>query len=162
MIAPHPDSTRAVEEWLAFHGIDAVQRTDAGDWMTVRVSVALAERMLGTKYNVYRHAASSERIVRTMSYALPRELHAHIDFAAPATYFGTMRSMRATSFLQPEIKNAEDTQAADCNILITPACLKDLYKTTGYKVNVASNNTLGIAGYLENYANMNDLKVQAH
>ena len=58
--------------------------------------------------------------------------------------------------------HAEDSEAADCNILITPACLKDLYKTTGYKVNVASNNTLGIAGYLENYANINDLEVQAH
>lgn len=163
LIAPHPDSIREVEAWLTFHGIETVQRTNAGDWITVRVSVAQAERMLGTKYNVYRHAASSERVVRTMSYSLPRGLHAHIDVAAPATYFGpgTMRSMHATSFLQPEIKNATDANEADCNNVITPACLINLYKTTGYRPTAGGCNGLGVAGYLGNFPSQNDLTVRS-
>jgi tripeptidyl-peptidase-1 len=163
LVAPHPDSIREVEEWLTFHGIDTsddVQRTNAGDWITIRVSVAQAERMLGTKYNVYHHAASSERVVRTISYSLPRELHAHIEVAAPTTYFGTVRSMRATSFLQPEIKNAADANEADCNNVITPACLMSLYRTTGYTPKVAGHNVLGVTGFLGQFASQNDLTVR--
>jgi tripeptidyl-peptidase-1 len=162
LIAPDPDSIREVEEWLTFHGIntsDAVQRTKAGDWMTIRVSVAQAEGMLGTKYNVYYHAASSERVVRTIGYSLPRELHAHIDVAAPTTYFGTMRSMSATSFLQPEIRNATDTNEADCNNAMTPACLMSLYRTIGYKPTAGGRNVLGVTGYLGEFPSQNDLTV---
>ena len=164
LIAPHPDSIREVEEWLSFHGIDTsdgLQRTDAGDWITVRISVAQAERMLGTKYNVYQHAASSERVVRTMGYSLPRELHAHIDVAAPTTYFGTMRSMHATSFPQPEIKNATNTNEADCNKAMTPACLMSLYGTTGYKPAAGGDNVLGVTGYLGDLPNQKDLTVRS-
>ena len=164
LVAPHPDSIREVEEWLTFHGInlsDAVQRTDAGDWMTVRVSVAQAERMFGTKYNVYHHIVSSERVVRTMCYSLPRELHAHIVIAAPTTYFGTMRSMHATSFLRPQTKHVTDANTpSSCNSAITPACLQTLYNTINYVPSVTNINKLGVAGYLGEYANRNDLQVR--
>ncbi|KAK2465693.1 hypothetical protein APHAL10511_002237 [Amanita phalloides] len=161
LVAPHPDSIRAVEEWLTSHGIDlfdAIHRTDAGDWITVQVSVAQAERMLGTKYNVYHHTASSERVIRTISYSLPRELHSHIDVVAPTTYFGTMRSMRTTSFLQPKIKPVTDISSSTCSSTITPTCLRTLYNTINYVPSSTSTNMLGAVGYLNQYANRADLQ----
>ena len=130
--------------------------------MTVRVSIAQAERMLGTKYNVYRHIASSERVVRTMGYSLPRELHAHIDMAAPTTYFGTMRSMHAgTNFLKPQTKFVTDASTpSSCKSAITPTCLRTLYNTTNYVPLATNINKLGVAGYLEEYANRDDLQVR--
>ena len=122
--------------------------------------------MLGAKYNVYHHPASSEHIVRTMSFSLPREVHSHVDLVAPTTYFGTLRAMRATSFLQPEIKafegTADDLAAtpSSCNKIITPACLRTLYNTKDYVPTATNSNKLGVAGYLDEFANRADLQVK--
>ncbi|XP_006462127.1 hypothetical protein AGABI2DRAFT_193429 [Agaricus bisporus var. bisporus H97] len=166
-VQPHPDSSGAVEAWLEDFGIsdDFIDRTGSGNWVTVRVSVAQAERMLGTKYNVYRHSKSGESVVRTMSYSLPSELHSHIDVVAPTTYFGTMKSMRVTSFLQPEIEPVDPSakpSAAPASCLsttvITPDCLRDLYNTADYVPSATSRNAIGIAGYLDEFANRADLQ----
>ncbi|KAF5383817.1 hypothetical protein D9615_003735 [Tricholomella constricta] len=172
LVAPHQDSIEAVDAWLEHHGIsadNAVHRTGGGDWVTIRVSVAQAERMLDTKYNVYRHAASSERVVRSMSYSLPRELHSHVDVVTPTTYFGTLRSMRTTSFIQPDIVPLADdadfniTAAvpASCGTTITPDCLRALYNTASYVPQATKDNQLGVAGYLQEYANRADLQVRS-
>ena len=127
--------------------------------------------MLGTKYNVYSHSSTSEKVVRAMSYSLPRELHSHIGVVTPTTYFGTMRSMRATNFLQPNSKPVPVSAIApesnsinavpptSCNTKITPSCLRTLYNTASYVVAGGSNNTLGVTGYLQEYANKADLQV---
>ncbi|KAF8886336.1 subtilisin-like protein [Infundibulicybe gibba] len=170
LVAPHPDSVEAVEAWLQHHGInieDAVNRSGGVGWVTVRVSVAQAERMLGTKYGVYHHAGSSESVVRTMSYSLPKELHHYIDVVAPTTYFGTLRSMRTTNFLQPNIKPIESdtklifnaTVPASCATTITPACLRALYNTAAYVPQATNINQLGVAGYLDEFASHADLQL---
>lgn len=174
LLAPHPSSVEAVEDWLNHHGIalpDSSGRSGAGDWITIRVSVAQAERLLGTKYNTYHHSSSDHHVVRAMSYALPRKLHSHVNVVAPTTYFGTLRSMRATSFLQPEIKPVEEEAKvlgpnqvaaavpASCATTITPACLRGLYNTTSYVPKATAVNKLGVAGYLSEFANRADLQV---
>ncbi|KAG6898306.1 hypothetical protein C0992_011897 [Termitomyces sp. T32_za158] len=121
LVAPHPDSREAVNAWLEHHGIpaeDIVYSTGGGEWITVRVSVSEAERMLDTKYNVYHHPASNEKIVRALSYSLPRELHSHVDVVTPTTYFSTIRSMRSTSFLQPLEKEEALPEDFDINAAV--------------------------------------------
>ncbi|TFK63265.1 subtilisin-like protein [Pluteus cervinus] len=170
-LAPHGDTVAAVEEWLEFHGIDPASgtRSTSGDWVTVRVSVSQAENMLGTKYNVYNHPSSSHSVVRTMGYSLPRELVGHVDVIAPTTYFGTMRSMRATNHLQPDIPPLEEqapefgfgpdaVPPTSCNTQITPACLRTLYNTQNYTPKATNVNKLGVAGYLDQFANRADLQ----
>ncbi|KAJ7483186.1 peptidase S8/S53 domain-containing protein [Mycena latifolia] len=168
LVAPHPDSVEAVESWLQHHGInpaDAEFRSAGGEWITIRVSVAQAERMLNTKYGVYYHAASDSYVVRTMEYSLPTELHSHVDVVTPTTYFGTLRSMRATSFLQPQPASLEsDAESfaaeisplavpASCGTTVTPACLRAMYNTTAYVPKATATNKLGVAGYLQEFAN---------
>ena len=169
-MAPHPDSVEAVNSWLEYHDIDplnSVYRSGSGDWVTFRIPVDLAEKMLGAKYNIYRHTTSGEEVVRTLSYSLPKELHNHVDVISPCTYFGTVRSMRVTSFLQPTPHDIvqdtssvpEGTLARSCNETITPACLRALYNTSSY-VPVSTNvNKLAVAGYLDEFANYADLQV---
>ena len=50
IIAPHPESITAVDKWLASHGFSesSISRSPAKDWATIRVPVALAEKMLDT------------------------------------------------------------------------------------------------------------------
>ena len=133
------------------------------------IPVDRAKKMLGNVYNIYRHTVTSEVIVRTLNYSLPSLLHNHIDVVTPTTFFSTIRSMRTTSFLQPEIlplENGQDVIKAhsasvpsSCGRTMTPACLAALYNTAGYVPTATASNTLGIAGYLEEYANHNDLQV---
>jgi tripeptidyl-peptidase-1 len=170
LVAPHPDSVEAVNSWLEFHDIDSlnsVHRSGGGDWLTLRIPVDLAEKMLSAKYNIYRHTTSGEELVRTLSYSLPKELHDHVDVVSPCTYFGSLRSMRVTSFLQPKLQNIEQDTSAhvpegilapSCNNTINPACLRALYNTSSY-VPVSTNNKLAIAGYLDQIANYADLQV---
>lgn len=50
LVAPHPESLEAVDEWLASHGLsnDALTRTPANDWVKLSVPVSLAEKMFDT------------------------------------------------------------------------------------------------------------------
>ena len=169
-MAPHPDSVEAVNSWLEFHDIDplnSVYRSASGDWVTLRIPVDLAEKMLNAKYNIYRHTTGKE-VVRTLSYSLPKDLHDHIDVVSPSTYFGTLRSMRVAGSLQPSHHNIvqdtsvqvpEGTLSPSCNTTITPSCLRALYNTSGYVPVSTKVNKLAIAGYDDEFANYADLQV---
>jgi tripeptidyl-peptidase-1 len=174
LVRPHPDTTEAVDTWLSHHGIspDSCHRTVAGDWLNLDLTVEQAERMFGAKYEIFAHPETAESVVRTMSYSLPRALHGHIDVVTPTTYFGTMRSMKATSHILPvsDFKIVDDgtriavrpgadaTVPSSCNSAITPACLRGLYNTANYVPAATSSNKIGIAGYLSEYANDKDLQ----
>ena len=155
LVAPHPASVSLVEAWLCHHSIDvsSFHRSTAGDWLTVKVPVANAERLLGTKYNVYYHPVSDIHVVRTLSFSLPRVLHDHVDLVTPTTYFGSIRAMSPTHFLDPAADSDNDAPN------ITVAILMDLYQTVGYTPSTNDLNQLGVAGYLEEYANRVDLQV---
>ncbi|PFH51348.1 hypothetical protein AMATHDRAFT_142954, partial [Amanita thiersii Skay4041] len=89
LVAPHPDSLNAVNEWLAMHGLgeDDVVRSPAQDWVTIKVPVSLVEKMLDTTYHVWKHEKSGDYLVRTTSYSLPKGLHEHVDVIQPTTMF---------------------------------------------------------------------------
>ncbi|KDQ10573.1 hypothetical protein BOTBODRAFT_115655 [Botryobasidium botryosum FD-172 SS1] len=161
LVAPHPESLDLVEDWLASHGLDVttLDRSPAKDWITIAVPVHLAESMLDTKYNVYKHDATGTQLVRAEGYSLPEYLHAHVDVVQPTTMFGRgMRAMAKTSPIllgEPTVfspaDNCTDTR-------ITPACLQDLYKTKGYAPKVPGRNKIGVTGWVRDYANFADLK----
>ena len=50
LIAPHEESVELVNEWLATFGIneDNLVRSSGRDWVTIKVPVSLAEKMLDT------------------------------------------------------------------------------------------------------------------
>ena len=47
---------------------------------------------------------------------------------------------------------------ANCSNIITPTCLRILYKTGGYVPRAPGKNQLGITGYLGQYVSRSDLK----
>lgn len=57
LVAPHPESADLVDSWLLSHGIDnsSLKHSPAGDWVTVRVPVSLAEEMLDTVSRSLQH-----------------------------------------------------------------------------------------------------------
>jgi tripeptidyl-peptidase I len=139
--------------------------------LSIVIPVSQAERMLNTKYHTFFNALTSSYVVRTLDYSLPRELHEHIDVVSPTTYFGSINTMKKTSFLMPDappaIAGSKDeiqsgTVPSSCATTITPACLRSLYNSSTYVPKATANNSLGIVGYLEEYANDADLQVNGH
>ena len=122
--------------------------------------------MLDAKYRVYQHVNTGETIVRTTSYSLPSILHEHVSVIVPTTYFGTMRAMKSQIFKGPfndrvpAPKSPEAGAPSSCASEITPACLFSMYNATGYVPAAANKNVLGVAGYLDQFANYADLQVR--
>ncbi|KAF9478384.1 tripeptidyl peptidase A [Pholiota conissans] len=175
LVTPHPDSLSAVNNWLAgFNLKEDLNRSPAKDWVTIKVPVSLAEKMLDTKYYIWRHTESGDELVRTTSYSLPIDLHDHIEVVQPTTIFGRFRPAKSTiSFIEDgdtvsasDLSNAEKIVAgesgvtvdASCNTTITVTCLKQLYNAVGVVPSGDSRNSIGVTGYLEQFANIQDLQ----
>jgi len=100
LVAPHPDTLELVNSWLEYHGISSssVSRTHGG-WLTVtNVPVPQANDLLGASYQLYRPTGANETmaVLRTVGYALPAALHAHVQAVAPTTHFGSPRMLQQT------------------------------------------------------------------
>ncbi|KAI0316450.1 tripeptidyl peptidase A [Amylostereum chailletii] len=175
LVVPHPDSLAAVNSWLAAHGInenDCV-RSPAQDWVTVKVPVSLAETMLDTNFYMWKHVVDGDVIVRTTSYALPQHVHAHIELIQPTTYFSRVKAQKTTfRFSKPlpesptagvakiKIPGSDVEVDPSCNTTITITCLKQLYSAVGFNSSATNGNQIiGITGYLEQFANFDDLQL---
>ncbi|KAK0190627.1 tripeptidyl peptidase A [Armillaria mellea] len=174
LVAPHPESLAAVDAWLSSYGLQESDylHSPAKDWLTVKIPVSLAEEILDTKYHVWRHVDSGEYIVRTTSYSLPPHLHDHVELIQPTTIFSRMKGFRSTIHdLNDALPTADlDGTTAEslgsgpiidnsCKYAITLNCLKQLYNAMNYSATDQSKNGIGITGYLEEYANYQDLQL---
>ncbi|KAH9061986.1 subtilisin-like protein [Lactarius vividus] len=171
LVRPHPDTLELVTSWLAHHGVrpSSISTTHGGAWLTVsNVLVSQANQMLGASYQLYRHSKVNDTIIRTVGYALPEVLHAHIQAVAPTTYFTSTRkpqrrSRRRSVEAAATLAEAEAVSGKPVTVLssragrVTPSQLRGLYKTFAYVPTAPDRNTLGILGYNEEYPSESDL-----
>ncbi|KAJ3895618.1 peptidase S8/S53 domain-containing protein [Lentinula edodes] len=173
LISPQEQSIQLVTEWLHVHGIEDtnISRTPAQDWIVVTIPISLAEKMLDTNYYVWQHD-DGDFTIRTTSYNLPEHLFNHIDLIQPTTMFARLSNMKTTLYMTKNnialgsshakeltlITPSSDSQN-DCNYTVTLNCLQSLYNTVGYQTRAHSRNSIGLTGYLEQYANREDLKL---
>ncbi|KAL0950223.1 hypothetical protein HGRIS_010210 [Hohenbuehelia grisea] len=186
--APHPESIKLVKEWFAGHGLSHsdIDHTSAQDWATVTVPIRTAEKMLKTRYHIWKHAETGELVVRTTRYSLPELLHDHIALVQPTTIFSRWSELKSSMFyenngqvekslassanrfyslddLQDDGDNEDDEERiiaphSDCTRTVTIDCLMRLYNAAGYRPNPRIDNSIGVTGFLENYANIEDMK----
>ena len=176
LVAPHPDTLNIIGSWLAHHNVPShtVSITLGGGWLTIKdVPLTKANTLLGASYQNYLHKETGETVIRTVVYSLPFALHDHMQTVAPTTYFGSLRALLQTLILDPNaptLANGDaelqdslasfalgDTIPSSCSSIITPTCLRLLYKTYGYVPQAPSVNQIGITAYLEQYASQSNL-----
>ncbi|KAF5358921.1 hypothetical protein D9758_004865 [Tetrapyrgos nigripes] len=171
LAAPHQESIDLVSEWLATHSIGEsdIRRSPARDWVTIKIPITLAEKMLDTTYHVWTHDASGDSILRTTSYSLPKHLHPHIDVIQPTTMFARFKGYRSTihdidrSPSLPAYTGDSTNSGAvidpSCNTTITISCLQQLYSVpSDFTPSAHVGNSIGVTGYLEKFANRQDLQ----
>ncbi|KAH8981879.1 subtilisin-like protein [Lactarius akahatsu] len=172
LVRPHPDTLELVTSWLAYHGVrpSSISTTHGGAWLTVsNVLVSRANEMLGASYQLYRHSTVNDTIIRTVSYALPEVLHAHIQAVAPTTFFASTRTAQQTARRRPVeaaavLAETEAVSGKPVTVLsgrddevVTSSELRWLYKTSAYVPTAADRNALGVFGYHNEYPSQTDL-----
>ncbi|KAJ7591435.1 tripeptidyl peptidase A [Mycena floridula] len=170
VVAPNEEAHALVDAWLVSYRVP-VDRAPAKDWVSLTVPIRLAEKMLDTKYFVWKHLETGDNITRTTSYSLPEQLHEHVDLIQPTTMFSRWQSMRSTVFFEEAQVNSKEIAVETsyqspgltpvdpkCNLTITISCLKQLYGAVDYKVKSAHKNSIGISSFLEQNVNRADLQ----
>lgn len=62
------------------------------DWINIFLFVSVAERLLDTKYHVFRHEDHGELAIRTLEWSLSNHLHDHIGTIQPTNYFFSLKA----------------------------------------------------------------------
>jgi tripeptidyl-peptidase-1 len=171
LVAPHPGTLELVHSWLTHHGVpsSSVSVTHGGTTLTLDgVSVVQANALLGTTYQLYRHVKTNETTVRTVSYALPAELHGLVETVAPTTFFPSPRTQwqpprkpsggAAAGLAKPAMREpATMLSSRDEEGDGTPSFLRWLYSTSAYIPAATDQNVLGIIGIRNEYPSPVDL-----
>lgn len=170
-VSPTSDSVAAVNNWLKENNLTAITLSPAGDWLGIDVPVSKANEMLAANYSTFIHDSSGQRLVRTLSYSIPSDLKGHIDLVHPTVTYVVFEALTNSStqvdtfsFASPLIIAPRSSSLPlsssipECANATSPACLQSLY---GIPTTLAtqSGNNLTVTGYIDEYANMANLKV---
>ncbi|KAF8322647.1 subtilisin-like protein [Clavulina sp. PMI_390] len=173
---PPSDTARRFDAFLRRFGIstnsvhyDAYDTTRSRPFLP-NIPLATAERLLSTQYGLYKNRKTGDEIVRTLEYSLPRDIFEDIEWVQPTNYFGSVKAHRRTSHRE-SLSASSPSDIVGTNLIaqggagfltnITLSILQNLYNLTNNTpstISAKAGNMLGIAGYLEQYANLADLK----
>ncbi|TQS34820.1 hypothetical protein Golomagni_04782 [Golovinomyces magnicellulatus] len=162
-LAPRRQSFDLVQQWLMKQYVGNV--TIENDWFILESTIGMIEKLLDTTYRIYENTETGQLTLRTISYNLPIYLHPHIDIVAPTIKF-SIPSVHRSTLVDWPLDNIESNKAeildgnngAACNLTITIDCLKELYNLRNISGPSSANNKFALAGFLEEYAQHNDLR----
>jgi tripeptidyl-peptidase-1 len=160
MLQPSAESADSVRNWLESAGITRIEQ-DA-DWMTFYTTVETANELLAANFQFYVSSVKHVERLRTLEYSVPDALMSHVNMIQPTTRFGQLHAHRATLHSESKendvaFRSNAMSYSPDCNAVIVPQCLKDLYKVGDYKADSTNGNKAGFVSYLEQYAQYSDL-----
>ncbi|KAJ7192437.1 family S53 protease [Mycena pura] len=170
-VKPTDPTLSSVTAWLSEHGITAKSVSPAGDILQITVPVGTADALLATQFSAFTHVASGKTSIRTLAYSVPAALQGAIQFIHPTVAFvpplSTFPGVTAVNHrrelgpdnLRSKIRagRSADAVPVDCEITSEPACLIDIYGFPTAKANHSAHNTLGVSGFIDEFANMDDL-----
>ncbi|TAQ88300.1 hypothetical protein B7494_g3398 [Chlorociboria aeruginascens] len=140
MFSPDQKAVDMVIEWLVSFGIarEQIIHSDNRGWLAFDATTDEAERLLHTKYHSFEHISSGHLAPATDLYHIPIHVQEHIDYItpgikllAPRNRENRKRGIGKHSYFQsisPLPFTASANPLANCDILITPECIKALYK----------------------------------
>ncbi|PGH27633.1 hypothetical protein AJ80_00646 [Polytolypa hystricis UAMH7299] len=159
VLRPQQKVTKGLLSWLVSNGIKEESIKDHGDWINFSASIADAERLLNTRFSYFKDSSSGVSKIRTLEYSAPASIASHIRMIQPTTMFGRLhqQAQQHSYATSSHLVNFNVEQSTSCNFVITPKCLRDLYKLGDFVPPAAPGNKLGVSGYLEQYAQYKDL-----
>ncbi|EJF64895.1 subtilisin-like protein [Dichomitus squalens LYAD-421 SS1] len=160
---PSQGSADVVRSWLVSN-LDAESSTiiQTDEVLSLNISVAQAERIFTTNYNVYRANNGFERVGCHQGHNFPAHVAEHVEFVWPSLTYGGPRLTRRNS--PPTVKGARGPRIVQpsaidvkhCDDAVTLDCLRALYNFH-YDLVAAKRNTVGVAEFGMQYYNPADL-----
>ncbi|KAM5473106.1 vesicle formation at the endoplasmic reticulum [Microsporum audouinii] len=153
-LQPPAHMTDSVFNWLASEGIPKHSIKADTDWLTFTTTVQKAEKLLNTHFYNFKNTIDNTQVIRTLQYSVAESVAPYVHMIQPTTKFSAPRPELSSVFTSDlEITFSADV---DCNVTITPDCIRDLYKMGNAFAKKDPRNRLGISGYLEQYAKLDD------
>lgn len=130
-LAPSKNGFTAITEWIQAAGLSD-KATIENDWIVLHGTIADAQRLLQTKYELFENTETGKTTIRVREYSLPRSLHAYVDIVSPTIKFTTLSPQISTIVKDFPLPDARFSGAATihdglnvtaCNLTITPSCL---------------------------------------
>ena len=163
--APAEDTVRETKEWVAGSGIShsRIVHTANRGWLRFVASAKELEELLHTRFHKYAHAETGEESVACDEYQLPAHLTKHVDFVTPgvklssrptSTQHGSpskllKKRQQLGSTLTP--KEVKALNLSTCDKVITPECIRALYKIPANDGAPQATDGLGIFGVNATY-----------
>ncbi|ERF71269.1 hypothetical protein EPUS_05321 [Endocarpon pusillum Z07020] len=160
-LRPSKEVSEAILGWLRSEGVPEADIEDDGDWINFKVAVGKAESMLNTHFYYFQNKDAGIQRIRTLQYSIPLALHGYVQMIQPTTRFGQLRpqvSMVMDSFKAESEYHPSGYNATFCNYTVTPDCLRGLYQLDGFLADPNVGNSLGISGFLDQYAQYAELE----
>ncbi|KAJ7859611.1 family S53 protease [Mycena olivaceomarginata] len=158
-VKPTNETVAAVSSWLSGNSIGAKPVTPAGDMLEIKIPVSQANDLLSAEFSVFTHVETGKTIIRTLQYSLPTLLTQHVEFFHPTTIFAPPLRSKPKFVAASSAKRAtagSDDLPDSCTSTINPACLQELYRIPTTPATQKSN-TLGVAGFIDEWAHQADL-----
>ncbi|KAH6707490.1 subtilisin-like protein [Leptodontidium sp. MPI-SDFR-AT-0119] len=170
LVAPDPGSVDLLISWLnSFSGVSDVAYSVHASSISFKSTVSAASSMLATEFGVFQVTNGNGSVVRSLEYSLPDYLSQHIGLIHPVTYFPPTEGTNSMS-VGEDAKRSEEPVApiyrrdVEPELLkacqtITPTCIAKMYNIdyTPPSNTTPSGSCLGVAGFLEQYINHNDI-----
>ncbi|KAI0760227.1 peptidase S8/S53 domain-containing protein [Fomes fomentarius] len=157
LVAPRPESLRAVTDWLTSQGVSPVAAFTAGDILNVQLPIERANTLLGARFTKFIHEDTNTTVLRTLSYSLPDYLHDHIRFVYPTTHFLPPVKRRVPIANADPLKRKRGVPSS-CAETTTPRCLQEMYNIPSAPSTV-TNNSLYVSGLgVGEHASQDDLQ----
>ena len=182
--APREDAGAKVISWLARNG--APGAVQDGAWVKLNATVEVLHRIFKADMAYYTYNSSNTRenngtdytVLRTQSYSIPSSLSTFVDFIFPLSHFmppignhrlstkdedDWLKSKQSPPKQKKRHPNRAATPATACvPNTVTPNCIREVYNwpllvTGDAPVPPSSSIRLGIAGFLNEYINYEDV-----
>ncbi|EFR03502.1 aorsin [Nannizzia gypsea CBS 118893] len=153
-LQPSSLAKESVLNWLSSEGVSKHSVKANTDWLTFTTTIENAEKLFDTHFYTFKNTADGSQIIRTLKYSVPASAAPYIQMIQPTTKFNAPRPELSSVFTSDlEMTSSADV---DCNVTVTPDCIRDLYKMGNTFAKKDPRNRLGISGYLEQYARLED------
>ncbi|KAJ7153327.1 subtilisin-like protein [Mycena filopes] len=166
-IQPTPQTLALVTSWLASHNITPTSISSS--ILSITLPVHQANTLLKTQFASFKHSESGWEGVRTLAYSLPAGLQAHVDYVHPTVAFVPplrqrvgvtavkARKRESDVYVDERAGRAADAVPMSCASVVNPSCLQAIYGIPTDAANNSDSNVLGVAGFIEQYANEADI-----
>ncbi|KAG5806370.1 hypothetical protein H9Q74_009098 [Fusarium xylarioides] len=145
-------ASRKVAGWLQDEGLS--NYTTEAERVDVTATIADWNRVLDTTFHQFRHRSTNRVVVRTTKYSIPSTQQDTISYIFPTIHFFRL----APDNVQLHKRQHVPTGPSNCSNSICPSYLRTKYKINYTPPNGKSGSTIAIAGFLNNFPNITDVK----